>query len=171
MTVGHALRQARIAAGLTQGALARDLFVSDSLISDWERGRTRVQKHMARQVLRRLPKAEVMLAIAHDALGTAFVSPILNGIDRHWACLTAMIEEDFRGLLDRSPAIRRAMFRRQLTQDDRQTVRDWLQGLIEARTKIDNAVAVACDVCEFNPEGLFEAHWRDMEARGYYEGR
>lgn len=171
MSVGHALRQARIAAGLTQGALARDLYVSDSLVSDWERGKSKVPKHMARQVIKKVPKADVMLAIAHDALGTAFVSPVLNGIDRHWACFTAMIEEDLRELLDRSPAIRRAMFRKQPNAEDRQTVWNWLQKLVELRTKIDNTVAVACDMCEFSPEDLFTAHWREMEARGYYEGR
>lgn len=171
MTVGNALRQARIAAGLTQGALARDLFVSDSLISDWERGRTRVPRHMTRQVIKKLPKARVALSLAHEVLGKAFVSPELNRVDRHLASMIGKAEEELQEILERSPAVKSAIFREDLTDDDRQAVWDWALDMLDGRTIMDNTLVAICDRCGFDPERLFEAHWKKVQEEGYYDPR
>lgn len=169
MGAGSALKEARIAVGLTQGALARDLFVSDSLVSDWERGRARVPRHMTRQVIKKLPKARVVLRLAHEVLGKAFVSPELNRVDRHLASMIGKAEEELQEILERSPVIKKAIFREDLNADDRQTVWDWALDMLDGRTIMDNTLVAICDRCGFDPERLFEAHWKKVQEKGYYD--
>lgn len=173
MSVGVALKEARLAKGLTQGNLARELYVSDSLVSEWERGRSRIPGHMARRVARRLPRSRVILELAHQLLGKAFVSPVLNRVDRHLACMVGKTDEELREILDRSAAVRRIIFSGKgpgmLTPDERKAMWDWAQELLDGRTAADNTLAEICDWCSFDPEEMFGAHWAKLEAKGYYD--
>ena len=171
MTVGNALRDARIAMGLTQGALARDLYVSDSSVSDWEQGKARVPKQLAQKVAKRLPKAWVALSLAHEVLGSAFVSPVLNRVDRHLACMILKIDEELQEILDRSPEVKKLIFREDLTAAGIQTVWDWALDVLDGRTIMDNTLVAICDRCGFDPERLFEAHWKKVQEKGYYDPR
>ncbi len=168
MSVGAAIRDARLSQGLTQGSLAKSLYVSDSLLSAWEHG-TRVPKHMARKVIKQLPRPSVILNLAHQVLGNAFVSPILNKVDSHWASLTSKADEELKEILERSPTVRGILFKQDLAPEERKAVWEWTQDLLDGRTVIDNTVSAICDRCGFNAEELFTEHWRKMEARGYYD--
>ena len=174
---GATLKQARVSTGLTQGALARNLHVSDSSVSDWERGKSPFPRHMARQAIKALRDPTFPLSAAHELLGETFVSPVYNGrrVDRHRASMVAKTMDDFREILARAEAVQRIMFSARgpddLTPEGRTVLWDWIQAMFRGRGDIDNTTCVLCEAYAFNPEEMFQAHWHEMEARGYYDPR
>lgn len=172
MSIGAAIREARVAAGQTQQALAKSLFVSDSLLSTWETGKQKPPRAMRRPLAEKLDNPRLYMEMANELCGGVMAPIYLDGenVDLHRASVRdKAIEELSEAIeaLSKARALVNARSAGQLNDLERQQVRNTLHELAEAETAVGMMIAVICETYGFSPAEVYRDHRQELAAKGY----
>ena len=172
MSIGAAIREARLARGQTQQVLAKSLFVSDSLLSSWETGKQKLPREMRRPLAEKLDNPRLYMELANELCGGVMAPAYLDGpaVDLHRASVRdKAIEELSEAIeaLSKARALVNARSAEHLKDLDRQQIRNCLNELAEAQTSIGMMIAVICETYGVSPGDVYRQHRQELAAKGY----
>lgn len=169
---GQALREARERRGITQAEAGAIGLVDNTMVSQIETGRRRLQRDVGRRIGQALDDGRCYMALAEEATG-GVSSPWLDGhVDLGRVAVWAKLAEE---LIEAGRAVERVMplvIRPPdaLTDEQRARIREALHEQLEARTAIDLAVAVLCRETGESVRRLNDEHRAELRAKGYLGG-
>ena len=168
MTIGTAMRQARLTAGKTQQAMCAELYISDTLLSDIEHGRRRAQPDILKKASSSFDNPILYLATIEEVTGGAFSTPWLNGnnVDLHPGEVAEKLIEEIKEaasiLEHREKGIRPLM-----TTEAREKEIQRLLQVVDVRTAADIYIAIRCQQFEISPQELFALHRDKLVKAGF----
>lgn len=175
MSVGVALREARILAQRTQKDVAKQLHYSPKTVSAFEGDRRPVTDDAKPAIARAMDDPRVFVELALEATGG--VGPMwLDGqkVDLHRASVrdkaTEELAEAVRALAA-CKALANAKGPDDLDDDGRRQIEEALHQLVEAQTALCMMIGVMCRAYGVSMQRLYDEHRRELEAKGYIQKR
>ena len=169
MAYGTAVREARAVYGRTQDDVARAVHISDSVLSDVERGKRPPAPDVMQALVIELDDPRLLIETQLVATGGIGV-PYLNNSDRHLMALKARVRTEFQDVLEILDRAQRILANIQgpkgPTEEQLAKARKVVRELIEAETIAVNTVAEYCRVCGFSVRQMYAEHHRDLVESG-----
>ena len=169
MGYGTAVREARAVYRRTQDDVARAVHISDSVLSDIERGKRDAQPDVMKALVTELDDPRLLIETYLVATG-GIGSPYLDAADRHLMALKARVRAEFQDVLDIFDRAQRILINIQgpkgPTEEQLAKARKVVRELIEAETIAVNTVAEYCRVCGFSVRQMYAEHHRDLVESG-----
>lgn len=169
MAYGTAVREARAVYGRTQDDVARSVHISDSILSDIERGKRPAQPDVMRALITELDDPRLLIETQLAATG-GIGAPYMDAADRHLMALKARVRIEFQDvfeILDRAERVMANIQGPKGPTDEQLTkARKVVRELIEAETIAVNTVAEYCRVCGFSVRQMYAEHHRDLAESG-----
>lgn len=170
MGYGTAVREARLNNGRTQDDVARSVHISDSMLSDIERGRRPAAPDTLRALTGELDDPRVYFEAGLHVTG-GVGSPWLNAVDRHRMAMKAKCREELQEVLDifdrASTILVNAQGPDDLNGEQLDKVRRMVLEMIEAKTALKNTIAEFCLIYMLSPRELYQEHRTKLLQAGY----
>lgn len=170
MGYGTAVKEARATYDRTQDDVARSVHISDSMLSDIERGKRQAAPDVMQALARELDDPRVYLQAQLLATG-GVGSPFLDRVDRHRMAMAAKVREELQEVIeifDRAEAVLiNARGPEGLSPEGTADLKRLMIEMIEAKTCLKNTIAQYCLEFRFSMRQLYEEHRLKLVAAGY----
>lgn len=173
MSIGQALREARLERRSTQRSLAERAFISDSLLSDYENGKKSMPQDLMTTLGSQLDNPRLFLEMVAAVTGGVYSSPWLDGdVDLHRVSVWAKtIEELHKGLEALGAAKAIIVPPDSLGEEQKAIVQDSLMQVVNTRVWIDHYIAVSCREYGISVSSLFKHIRLELENQGLLKAR
>ncbi|MHB8182646.1 MAG: helix-turn-helix domain-containing protein [Candidatus Desulforudaceae bacterium] len=170
MGYGTAVREARAVYRRTQDDVARAVHISDSVLSDIERGKRDAQPDVMQALIIELDDPRLLIETQLVATG-GIGSPYLNNVDRHRMTMKAKVREELQEVLEIFDHAQTILINAQgpehLTDEQLQEIKQVVIEMVEAKTALTNTIAEFCILYRISARQIFQEHREKMVRSGY----
>lgn len=170
MGYGTAVREARATYGRTQNDLARSVHMSDSMLSDIERGKRMPAPDVMRSLLSELDDPRLLMETGLAATG-GLGSPYLNNVDRHRMTMAAKVREELQEVIECFDRVQTILISVRdpegLDEDQVALIKETVIEMIEAETALKNTIAEYCIFYRISTRGMYREHYQKLIRCGY----